>query len=180
MADHGYVKKSEIKITKKSIEDIFNNLNLSHFNGNLIYTYSRKGIIINYKLYRCWKITYKNNKAYGVKVCWINHDGEFEIKHDYGNELMEWIGNVIINKVAFIHKGIIYDDAFEFSIMPKENKYKTFMDYILYTVSDISEINKKKSMLYLKFLEFTENPAPNEFIDEFKKYLKTQGLDVIV
>lgn len=113
MSNHGYVK-TEKSMSQEKVTKLLNDLNETHFKGNLKIELCEPPNIDEDKLV-FWELTYVGNdgKQYGMRQCWLNTQKSFEIRYcGPAGDFIWWVGSVITNEIAVQFNGIITDDGF--------------------------------------------------------------------
>lgn len=118
MANHGYVK-TKLPMTKADIIKILEDLNKSHFSGNMAIEHgSSKYIETYYREQPCRQL-------------WLNSKNSFVIRHGGGTQMHWWIDTVIRHTIAKKFNGIIKDDGYGEEITESVDKYSSYKKYLI-------------------------------------------------
>lgn len=126
MANHGYVR-TKLPMTKTDLITIIDDLNKSHFNGNL--TLEVDPDPKNSYIDSFWKGVY-------CRQFWLKNKKKFEIRHGGGSDHSWWVDGVITNAIAIKFDGMISDDGCEGKWKPNPEKYTTYRTYLNYRYKD--------------------------------------------
>ena len=155
MANHCSVKTKKLMSAKK-ISDLLADLNMRCFKGNLHIEYY-KGENGSWGP-DVWDLEYLSiGQSFGTRVCWLNSNRSFEIRHGGGGDFIWWVDNVITNEVAVVFNGIISDDGVEEKWPGVPNKYDSFKKYLYNMWKHIKEPKLKP------FLDEMMSMVPPEF-----------------
>lgn len=131
MANHGFVKTKK-HMKPEAITALLDELNESHFKGNLKIEYhlADEGDTSVYGPH-CWLLKYESNdQVYAKRVCWLNNRQSWEIRHGGGGDFAWWIDSTITNEVACQFNGTISDGGHGDRWKGEPNKYPEFLDYL--------------------------------------------------
>jgi hypothetical protein len=122
MANHAWVKTRK-KIDPEQITELINRLIKDKFKNTLTVEYSEDGFADHVWTIKCPQI----NES---RICWLEGEKHFEMRHGGGGNFIWWVDHSIINEVALQFGGKISDEGTDKKIAPKENLYPTFKDYL--------------------------------------------------
>jgi hypothetical protein len=108
MANHGYVKTRKA-MKPEAITAMLADLNITHFKGNLKVEYC-KGEESSWGPH-IWELAYFSDKEYAHRICWLNNNHSFEMRHGGGTHFAWWLDSVVTNEVAACYNGMISDDG---------------------------------------------------------------------
>ena len=127
MANHAYVKTRK-KMTPEAVTELLDRLNQTIFKGCLQVKYSKAKPGDNSWGPHVWVLTAVDDKGeeVGSRVCWLNTERSFEIRHGGGGNFIWWIDCAVCNEVAITFNGTWKDDGSEMKEKGTPGKYSRF------------------------------------------------------
>ena len=126
MANHVQVKTRK-KMTPEGIEAILTELNRTVFKGVIKWEYHKKEDSSSWGDH-VWLISIIGDE-YDDRVCWLEGDRHFEMRHGGGRNFIWWIDTIIVHTVAKAYNGMPMDDADGVRVKPYPEKYPTYESY---------------------------------------------------
>lgn len=131
MANHAYVK-SATPIEANLIASLLGDLNERLFKRCLRIDYHESDDSSAWGPH-CWVLTFvsaEDGQEYAGRVCWLNPDGSFEIRHGGGSNFAWWIDHAITNEVAVRTNSAIEDDCdMDLKVPGVPDRYASFGAY---------------------------------------------------
>lgn len=156
-------------MTPEGISQLLDDLNKNYFKNLFTIEYTNcEGDEASWGPH-VWSLTYKNNYDAEIsKICWMNNEHSFEIRHAYSSDFVNWADCTVLDKVAEQFDGIISDDGVEEKWAPKP--IKSFPEY----VAEFWGVGnpEKHGMKNLVTLFFIFRCAPKEFRSDLKAFFK--------
>jgi hypothetical protein len=163
MANHAYVKTRKF-MSPERISQLLDELNTSYFKGMLLFEYSNETDNSSNWGPHTWLIKYNGNdydngkKGDILRVCWLNTQRSWEIRHGGGADFCWWIDCVITNAIALEFNGTISDDGISDKWKGEEGYCKEFIDYLNRMKKHVEDSPRKTA-----FMQFEQDFAPPEF-----------------
>lgn len=127
MANHAYVTTRR-KMTAEVISSIIDRLNTTIFKGCVKVEYHKATKEEPGWGQHTWQLTAigADGKEYGNRVCWLEDERHFEMRHGGGTNFIWWIDCAICNEVALHYNGTWTDDGTDMKEKGIEGKYRRF------------------------------------------------------
>ncbi len=176
MANHGYVKTRKVMRPEK-ISEILDNINKTHFNGNLKIDYHQSDDPSAWGPHT-WLLAYvSNGQEWASRVCWLNTGRSFEMRHGGGTSFAWWMDTLITHSIAHEYDGTITDDGDDSKEKGNPAKYDTFLKYVDIILCGYDQSFKDDKEGFKRQFDWHLRDTPPEFKIDFKFACETDRVE---